>query len=181
MPTAIDGVMRRSNASNADHRGAFTELWRSSQTAQLAQNEQFVQANLSRSQRGVLRGMHFHRRQTDLWMLIGGRCLAATTDLRRVAAEGARATRSQVVELTFGDILYIPPLVAHGFWAFDETLLLYLVSNEYDGGDEYGFAWNDATAAIEWPAGEPILSERDRTNPFLDEVAETIGATDQAT
>lgn len=171
LPTEIDGVMRRSAAALTDERGAFTELWRASQTRELA-GEAFVQANVSRSREGVLRGMHFHRRQADLWMLLEGRALAATTDLRTLMGEGRGQARSQVIELTPGDSLYIPPLVAHGFWAIEETVLLYLVSNEYDGTDEHGFAWDDATAAIEWPAGQPILSERDRTNPTLGELAD---------
>ena len=49
-----------------DERGAFAELWRASAT-RLLSAEKFVQANLSRSRPGVLRGMHFHRRQADLW------------------------------------------------------------------------------------------------------------------
>ena len=54
--------------------------------------------------------------------------------------------------------------------------LVYLVTNEYDGTDELGFAWDDPTAAVPWPAvtatpdGRPILSVRDRTNPSLPEL-----------
>jgi dTDP-4-dehydrorhamnose 3,5-epimerase len=161
--TALPGVLRRHLAPIADSRGSFTELWRSSLTAGL-DDAPFVQANLSRSRAGVLRGMHFHRRQSDLWLLIEGRALAATTDLR-----GATVA-SQVVELAPGDALFIPRLVAHGFWALEDTTLEYLVTNEYDGTDEHGFAWNDPLAAIGWPAGEPILSERDLANPALPEV-----------
>jgi dTDP-4-dehydrorhamnose 3,5-epimerase len=155
----------------ADERGAFSELWRASQTSELAK-EAFVQANTSRSREGVLRGMHFHRRQSDLWMLLEGRVLAATTDLRALMGGGGGKVRSQVIELEPGNSLYIPRLVAHGFWAIEETLLLYLVSNEYDGTDEHGFAWDDATAAIKWPAGKPLLSGRDRQNPTLRELAD---------
>jgi dTDP-4-dehydrorhamnose 3,5-epimerase len=114
--------------------------------------------------------MHFHYRQADLWILLEGRALAATTDLRGLAGKGSVELRSQVIELTPGDSLYIPRLVAHGFWAIEETLLLYLVSNGYDGTDEHGFAWNDAAAAIAWPTGEPIVSERDAANNALTEV-----------
>jgi dTDP-4-dehydrorhamnose 3,5-epimerase len=166
----IEGVMRRAAVPIADERGAFTELWRASQTSELY-GEAFVQANTSRSREGVLRGMHFHRRQADLWMLLEGRALAATTDLRALIGGGRGQVHSQVIELTPGDSLYVPRLVAHGFWAIEETVLLYLVSNEYDGTDEHGFAWNDATAAIDWPDGRPILSERDRANPTLAQLA----------
>ncbi len=170
LATEIDGVMRRTATALADERGTFTELWRASQTRELAA-EQFVQANMSRSRPGVLRGMHFHYRQADLWTLLGGKALAATTDLRAFMGERGGEVRSQVIQLNAGDSLYIPRLVAHGFWALEETALLYLVSNEYDGTDEHGFLWNDPTAGINWPAGEPILSARDRTNPTLSELA----------
>jgi dTDP-4-dehydrorhamnose 3,5-epimerase len=170
MSTAIDGVRFGRSAAVGDERGAFREVWRATETHMLG--ETFVQANLSLSVAGVLRGMHFHRRQVDLWFVVTGNVLAATTDLRRFA-EGD-TPRSQVTELAAGDMLLIPRLVAHGFWALEETRLLYLVTNEYDGSDEHGFAWNDAIAAIPWPAGTPIISARDRTNPSLAEVKETL-------
>src|SRR5215217_4207447 len=120
--TAIEGVMRRSAPRFEDSRGAFSELWRSSWTDQLG-GERFVQANLSRSRAGVLRGMHFHRRQVDLWLLVEGRAVVATTDLRRRLQTGSggsaagRAVENQLLTLEPGDALYIPRLVAHGFWA----------------------------------------------------------------
>jgi dTDP-4-dehydrorhamnose 3,5-epimerase len=67
----------------------------------------------------------------------------------------------------------IPAGVAHGFLALEPLELVYLVTNEYDGSDELGFAWDDPLAAVPWPAtpgttaGRPIVSERDRSNPSL--------------
>lgn len=168
-PTGISGVLRRTEPFFRDERGAFAELWRDSLTAPL-ESERFVQSNLSRSRAGVVRGMHFHRHQVDLWVLIEGRAVAVTTDLRQLAADGQVTPTSQSLDLRPGDALFIPRLVAHGFWALDEMALVYFVSNEYDGTDEHGFAWNDEQAAIDWPAGEPILSERDRRNPPLADV-----------
>ncbi len=63
----------------------------------------------------------------------------------------------------------IPPGVAHGFLAIDPVSLLYLVTNEYDGTDEHGFAWDDPLAALEWPTDSPILSVRDSSAPSLEE------------
>lgn len=163
--TAIDGVVRRLAGAISDERGSFTELWRSSLTEQF--DEQMVQLNLSRSRAGVLRGMHFHRHQVDLWTVLEGRALAATTDVRGLLTDSAGRATSQVIELGPGDSLFIPREVAHGFWALEDVALLYLVSNEYDGTDELGFAWNDPLAAIDWPPSEPILSARDQANPPL--------------
>ena len=185
---ALDGVLRRSAPVHADARGAFSEIWRASLTDPLG-GETFVQANLSRSQAGVLRGMHFHRRQVDLWTVIEGRALVALADLRALVEGPGGAGGPEVVgrlggagvdgvvgrpavetfELAPGDAVYIPRLVAHGFYALESMAMIYLVSNEYDGSDEQGFAWNDPAAAIPWPDVEPILSDRDRSNPPLAE------------
>jgi dTDP-4-dehydrorhamnose 3,5-epimerase len=176
-PTAIEGMMRRSAPRFEDQRGAFTELWRESLTAQLG-DERFVQANLSRSRAGVLRGMHFHRRQVDLWVLIEGRAIVANTDLRPLfdaasadvtKANAAKRPQSQVLTLEPGDALYIPRLVAHGFWAPEDMALAYLVSNEYDSSDELGFAWDDPAVGIDWPDRAPTLSDRDRATPSLND------------
>jgi dTDP-4-dehydrorhamnose 3,5-epimerase len=164
---SIEGVWRRSNAIHADERGSFTELWRASLTGPLG-SAAMVQANLSRSRAGVLRGMHFHLHQADLWLLIEGAATAALTDLRPTLAGGA--ARSETVAMQPGDALYIPPLVAHGFLAETDMALVYLVTNEYDATDEHGFAWDDPDAAIRWPAAPQTVSDRDRANPPLRDV-----------
>jgi dTDP-4-dehydrorhamnose 3,5-epimerase len=162
--TEIPGVLRRSSDVVADLRGSFTELWRATMTDPLA-DAPFVQANLSRSATDVLRGMHFHRRQTDLWMLIEGSAHVAVADLRGMAAD----PRPNVAtfEMHPGDAVLIPEMVAHGFHALEPIALVYLVTNEYDGTDELGFAWNDPDAAIPWRIDAPIMSDRDRANPPL--------------
>ena len=173
-PTSIEGVVTRRNVAHEDPRGSFTELWRNSRTATLNESP-MVQANLSRSVAGVLRGMHFHLRQVDLWLLIEGSAVAAVTDVRP-AFEGGVPT-SQLFEMTPGDALYIPPRVAHGFLALTDVTLIYLVSNEYDGTDEHGFAWDDPEAAIAWPSHPTVLSERDRSNPSLRELIADLALT----
>jgi len=76
----------------------------------------------------------------------------------------------------------IPTGVAHGFLALEALAMLYLVTNEYDGTDELGFAWDDPAVEVAWPSpselatpdGRPILSERDLTNPSLAELVRTL-------
>ncbi len=164
--TAIPGVLSRQAEVHADERGAFSEIWRASWTAGLTAAA-FVQSNLSRSRAGVLRGMHFHLRQTDLWVVVEGRALVATADLRDGRPERIAV---QTLTLDAGGAILIPERVAHGFLSLTDLALVYLVTNEFDGSDELGFAWDDPQAAIPWPAQEPILSERDRSNPSLAEV-----------
>jgi dTDP-4-dehydrorhamnose 3,5-epimerase len=182
-PTGLPGVVHRPANLHADARGAFAETWRASWAAELppearaalgagqaAGNAPFVQANVSWSAQGVLRGMHFHARQADLWTVAEGRAFVALVDLR------ATAPRAATLELERGASVLIPPVVAHGFYALEDLVLTYLVTNEYDGSDERGFAWDDPAAAIPWPTGSPVLSDRDRANPPLREALAQLAA-----
>jgi dTDP-4-dehydrorhamnose 3,5-epimerase len=63
--------------------------------------------------------------------------------------------------------LYIPRGVAHGFYTPGGLLLQYLVDEPYSGADEFGVAWDDPSLGIPWPDRDPVLSERDRSNPSL--------------
>jgi dTDP-4-dehydrorhamnose 3,5-epimerase len=167
-PTPLEGVLRRGLIGHPDQRGAFSELWRASWTGPLT-DAAFVQANLSASRAGVLRGMHFHRRQADCWIVVEGRATVGLVDLRDATADDTWRPGTALFELGRGEALYIPPLVAHGFYAPEELSLLYLVSNEYDGTDELGFAWDDPLAGLSWPTRAPLLSDRDQGNPTLPE------------
>ena len=83
-------------------------------------------------------------------MVTSGRAFVALVDLRPCLAGDGRAvvvTR----ELDVDEWVVIPAGVAHGFLALELLDVLYLVTNEYDGTDELGFAWDDPTAAVPWP------------------------------
>ncbi len=181
-PSALPGVRYGAIARHADDRGAFRELWRASAFevipaadagAPAVSTPTFVQANLSSSASGVLRGLHFHRRQLDFWTVAAGRAFVALVDLRPMLVGASSAAVVETRELVADEWVVIPSGVAHGFLALGPLELLYLVTNEYDGSDELGFAWDDPAAAVDWPAvpdtpdGVPILSERDRSNPSL--------------
>lgn len=164
--SSIEGLLRHTLTANTDPRGSFMELWRSSWTDDLG--AAFQQANLSRSGTGVLRGMHFHERQDDLWIVLDGRAFVAAVDLRAALGAGGGDPVTDAFELAPGGAVYIPKGVAHGFYALEPLALLYLVTTEYDSTDEHGFAWNDPVAAIPWPTAAPVLSDRDRSSPSLE-------------
>jgi dTDP-4-dehydrorhamnose 3,5-epimerase len=128
-----------------------------------------AQVNLSRSEAGVLRGMHFHRRQSDLWVPLQGRATAVLYDLR----DGS-PTRGQAMTIPLDGAepvaVTIPAGVAHGFETADGFSLLYLVDREYADDDEWGVAWDDPDLGVTWGLADPVLSERDRSNPSLAEV-----------
>jgi dTDP-4-dehydrorhamnose 3,5-epimerase len=174
---------------HGDSRGAFREVWRASAFPVLAATEtggpagsepRFVQANLSSSAAGVLRGLHYHRHQLDYWVVARGRALVALVDVRPVASGAADRAPVETHEVAADDWVVIPAGVAHGFLALEPLELLYLVTNEFDGSDELGFAWDDPAVGVPWPEieatpdGRPILSDRDRSNPSLAELVASL-------
>ena len=164
--TSVAGVRTRTATVHPDERGSFAELWRAAWTQGLTTGP-FVQANLTRSRARVLRGMHFHRLQSDLWIVLEGTALVAVADVRPMLDGRAARPSVETHELSSHQAILIPELVAHGFYALTDLTLVYLVTNEFDGSDEHGFAWDDARAATPWRDRDPILSARDRSNPDL--------------
>lgn len=177
-PSALPGVRYGAVARHADDRGTFRELWREGSVDAAASNvgraaTPFVQANLSTSAPGVLRGLHLHRRQLDYWVVAAGRAFVALVDIRPMLDRSATSPTIETRELVADDWVVIPEGVAHGFLAIQPLELLYLVTNRYDGSDELGFAWDDPLVGVPWPVvpaaagGRPILSGRDAANPPL--------------
>jgi dTDP-4-dehydrorhamnose 3,5-epimerase len=166
--TPIAGVEVRELRRLGDERGSFAETYRREWLP--AGAGEMVQSNLSRSNAGVLRGMHYHRRQADYWVVLEGRAFVALFDLR-----SGSPTPGERVELEMDGGspagLYIPPGVAHGFAARTDVALLYLVDAYYHAPapDEHGIAWDDPGLGFGWPEAEPVLSGRDRSNPPLAE------------
>jgi dTDP-4-dehydrorhamnose 3,5-epimerase len=176
-----------------DERGSFRELWRASaldrfepaDAGSAAGSEvRFVQSNISSSAPGVLRGLHYHRHQLDYWVVSAGRAFVALVDVRPLTEGREGGPRVETRELAADDWVVIPAGVAHGFLALEPLEVVYLVTNEFDGTDEHGFAWDDPQVGVPWPVlsvtpdGRPILSDRDRSNPSLAELVARIRAAD---
>jgi dTDP-4-dehydrorhamnose 3,5-epimerase len=163
-----------------DPRGSFAEAWRAS-GGSTAEPFAGVQANLSSSTAGVLRGLHLHRRQSDLWIVLSGVAFVALVDVRPMLEEGADRPQVRTATLRRDQTVTIPPLVAHGFLAIEPIELLYIVTNEYDGTDELGFAWDEPLANVDWPRDllpgrAPTLSDRDQRNPRLSTLIASLRA-----
>ncbi len=186
--SGLPGVRYGAVVRHVDARGSFRELWRASAypadgiPADLAGSDgsRFVQANLSTSAAGVLRGLHYHRRQLDRWIVASGQAFVALVDVRPVTAGTGRAVVETRI-LAADDWVEIPAGVAHGFLAVEPLELVYLVTSEFDASDELGFAWDDPAVGVAWPLpiratgdGRPIVSERDRTNPPLTDLVASL-------
>jgi dTDP-4-dehydrorhamnose 3,5-epimerase len=168
--SAIPGVRLGAVQRHHDSRGSFRELWRAEPG-----RASFVQANLSTSEAGVLRGLHLHRRQLDYWVVAAGRVFVALVDIRGLLEGSAAEPTVETRVLDADDWVVIPEGVAHGFLALEPVDLLYLVTNFYDGSDELGFAWDDPAVGVPWPEvgspdRRPIVSDRDASNPPLTEL-----------
>lgn len=136
---------------NRDSRGDVRELYRASWGL-----PPVVQMNRTFSRAGVIRGMHYHRKQTDVWSFVSGTARVQTYDPVTEAHEVYQVADD-------GQTITIPPGIAHGFQAITDCLLIYGFDREYDNSDEYGFAaLGEWCGRKFWLPGEPIMSERDK-------------------
>jgi dTDP-4-dehydrorhamnose 3,5-epimerase len=160
----IDDVFVVRLQAFGDDRGYFNETYRKTW---IPGTREMVQGNCSFSKAGVLRGMHYHLKQADLWSVPVGRVWAVLCDLRASSAtRGVSQGFAMGRENPIG--LYIPKGVAHGFYAREDSYMTYLVDEYYDGADELGVLWNDPALGLDWGgAKEPNLSPRDAQNPLL--------------
>jgi dTDP-4-dehydrorhamnose 3,5-epimerase len=178
-PSHLAGVRYGAIARHGDARGSFRELWRTSRFP----HQRFTQANLSTSAAGVLRGLHLHRHQDDLWIVADGRAFVALVDVRPLLDGTGPSALVETRELAADEWVEIPSGVAHGFLALEPLDLVYLVTNEYDGSDELGFDWDDPVVGVPWPVldatvdGRPVLSGRDTTNPSLADLVVRLRST----
>ena len=149
-----------------DSRGYFFESYRRQWVPGV---RDMVQGNVSFSKATVLRGLHYHLKQADFWIVPSGRVRAALYDLR---VSSPTRGGSEVIELgpesPFG--VYIPKGVAHGFCAMVDSFMTYLVDELYDNSDERGVRWDDPALGISWGVETPIVSDRDRENPLLADI-----------
>jgi len=145
-----------------DDRGLFVETFRQEWLPEDA--PLMIQANRADRQQGALVGLHYHRFQSDFWYVPFGRALVALHDLRESSPTNGTSQTLEIGPDHRG--VYIPPGVAHGFYALTDMTITYLVDGYYNPDDELGVAWDDPVLAIDWPNREPVLSKRDETNPF---------------
>lgn len=161
-PTSIADVIIAKPASHNDGRGNFSEIFRQSWFPSF---KGAIQWNKSDKKAGSLVGLHYHINQSDYWFAFTGRANVVLHDLRLDSP-----TKDVTLQLEIGEEnpigIFIPPGVSHGFVAFTDLTLSYLVDGYYDPAEELGVAWDDPDIGAEWGIGNPTLSSRDRLNPL---------------
>lgn len=136
-----------------DDRGFFMESWNAEAFAAVGLDLNFVQDNHSRSQKGVLRGMHFQNPQPQgkLVRVVRGAVFDAVVDLRRSSSTFGKWT-GVVLSSENKRMFWVPEGFAHGFLTLeDDTDFLYKCTAPYHPQNESSLAWDDPTVGIEWP------------------------------
>jgi dTDP-4-dehydrorhamnose 3,5-epimerase len=136
-----------------DDRGFFMESWNADAFDAAGLDLNFVQDNHSRSQKGVLRGMHFQnpKPQGKLVRVVRGAVFDAVVDLRRSSSTFGKWT-GVVLSSENKRMFWVPEGFAHGFLTLeDDTDFLYKCTAPYHPANESSLAWDDPTVGIEWP------------------------------
>ena len=170
--TEIPGLLVLEPDVHRDHRGEFLETWKQDRGPELPG---FVQDNVSRSRRGVLRGLHFQHPngQGKLVTVVHGEVFDVAVDLRRGSPTFSRWWGTRLSADDYRQ-LWIPEGFAHGFVALaDNTIVSYKCSRLYSPADERTLLWDDPALGIDWPITDPELSEKDRGGRRLDEMEDS--------
>ena len=114
--------------------------------------------------------------QSDYWYVSHGQAQVVLHDLRQDSPTQGATQNFKLGTSNNSEQkgVYIPPGVAHGFAAITDITITYLVDSYYDPKDELGVAWNDPQIRADWEIDNPILSERDQSNPLLEGIEEHL-------
>jgi dTDP-4-dehydrorhamnose 3,5-epimerase len=176
IPSGIPEVLIVEPDVHRDSRGFFLETYHADKYRASGIAPVFVQDNHTRSRGRTIRGLHMQRKrpQAKLIRVIAGEIYDVAVDLRRGSPSFGRSVGVVLSGDNFKQC-FIPAGFAHGFCVLTDTAEVeYKCSEIYDAADEFGVAWNDPQLAIEWPVTDPFLSDRDRSNPPLAEIADRL-------
>jgi dTDP-4-dehydrorhamnose 3,5-epimerase len=172
--TALPGVLIIEPRVLGDERGFFMETWNAGGFAAAGLDLTFVQDNHSRSQKGVLRGLHFQNPgpQGKLVRVTNGAVFDVAVDLR---ASSPTFGQWVGVDLSAANkrMLWVPEGFAHGFLTLQpDTDFLYKCTAPYAPQSEFTLAWDDPAVGIEWPVAglDPIISDKDTRGLALAQV-----------
>lgn len=169
LETGLDGVLIIEPRVHGDERGFFLESWKASSYREHGLPGTFAQANVSRSEQGVLRGLHYQycQPQGKLVSVLEGRIFDVAVDIRPGSASFGQWAGVELNAHSHRQ-LYIPEGFAHGFIVLsDSALFHYYCTTEYAPQYEVAIAWNDPDIGVKWPCEPKSFSGKDRLAPRL--------------
>ncbi len=154
-----------------DARGFFLETFQKTNYEKIANiKHEFVQDNHSRSEKGVLRGLHYQKNnpQGKLVRVVRGEVFDVAVDIRLDSPTFGKYA-SVILNDENKKQFWVPPGFAHGFLVLSKTVdFEYKCTNYYDSNDEGIIVWNDKKINIDWPIQNPLLSEKDKNAPGIE-------------
>jgi dTDP-4-dehydrorhamnose 3,5-epimerase len=156
-----------------DARGFFYESYNADKFKAAGLDLRFVQSNVSRSARGVLRGLHYQwpNPQGKLVSVVEGEVFDVAVDIRRGSPTFGQWAGVMLTAENHRHF-WVPEGFAHGFVVLSEfATFAYQCTALYDAKADAGVRWNDAAIAIDWPVSAPLLSGKDEKAPLLADIA----------
>jgi len=172
IPSSLPGALIIEPRVFGDARGFFYESYHSEKFAQAGINAHFVQSNVSRSTRGVLRGLHYQwpHPQGKLVSVLEGEVYDVAVDIRHGSPTFGQWTGVMLTAENHRHF-WVPEGFAHGFCVLsDAAVFTYQCSALYDASADRAVRWDDAAIGVDWPISVPLLSEKDMRAPLLADV-----------
>ncbi|VAW41387.1 dTDP-4-dehydrorhamnose 3,5-epimerase [hydrothermal vent metagenome] len=170
--TKLAGVLVFEPKVFGDRRGFFMESWNYQRYRDAGLDVKFIQSNLSKSAKGVLRGLHFQNPnpQGKLVQIITGEVFDVAVDIRRGSPTFGQWHGEYLCAANHKQ-LYIPEGFAHGFCVLSELAVFsYMCTSIYDAQADCSIMWNDPTINIKWPISNPSLSAKDEQAVSLEQI-----------
>ncbi len=170
LKTEISGLLIIKPKVFEDERGYFFESFSREEFLKGGIDVIFDQDNESRSQKDVLRGLHFQNppfEQAKLVRVLKGAALDVAVDIRKDSPTYGK-WNSIILDEENKLMYWIPPGFAHGFLALkDDTIFTYKCTNSYNKESEGSIRWNDPDLDINWGISAPLLSGKDKKASFF--------------
>ena len=171
--TSLPGALVLEPQVFGDARGFFYESYNEAKYRDAGVDRRFVQSNVSRSAKGVLRGLHYQwpNPQGKLVSVLEGEVYDVAVDIRQGSPTFGQSVGVMLTAENHRHF-WVPEGFAHGFCVLsDFATFSYQCTALYDAKTDAGIRWNDAALGIDWPVSDPLLSDKDRITPFLHDVA----------
>lgn len=170
--TELPGVIVIEPTVHGDERGFFFEAYHRERFLMHGLPTDFLQTNVSRSARGVLRGLHHQwpKPQGKLVWVMEGSVFDVAVDIRQGSPTYGRWYAAELSAENHR-MMFVPPGFAHGFCVLSEyATFAYMCTHTYDRSGDRAIAWDDPQIAVEWPITDPSLSDRDRSAARLSDI-----------